>query len=247
MLSLKERAARVRKIDGLLERMHGRQTFEPTGKGLDILVEAMLAQNTNRANAESGYRQLRRALPTWNKVLAAPVDEVQRHIAVCGLARMRARRLQALLARIKQEQGKLCINSLSSSDPQAALDYLLGFHGIGPKTASYTLLIAFGMPLFPVVNGVVRVAKRLKLIRATARDTEASRVLAQLTPTHRMYPLPTLMFTHAKKTCRAKNPKCDECLLLDLCPFGKRKVRHESLDEPPPRNLKRVLVRFASD
>src|SRR5688500_11666543 len=170
MLSLKERAARLRKIDRLLERMHGRQRFEPTGKGLDILIEAMLAQNTNLANAESGYRQLRRALPSWNKVLAAPVDEVQRHIAVCGLARMRARRLQALLARIKHEHGKLCINHLATEDPQAALDYLLSFHGIGPKTASYTLLIAFGMPLFPVVNGVVRVARRLRLIRSRSEE-----------------------------------------------------------------------------
>ena len=105
MLSLKERAARLRRIDPLLERMHGRQSFEPTGKGLDMLVEAMLAQNTNLANAASGYKQLRRALPTWKKVLDAPIDEVQRHIAICGLARMRARRLQALLARIKADHG----------------------------------------------------------------------------------------------------------------------------------------------
>lgn len=249
MFSLKERAARVRRIDRLLERIHGRQNFEPTGKGLDILVEAMLAQNTNLANAASGYKQLRRALPTWNKVLAAPIGEVQRHIAVCGLARMRARRLQALLARIKHEHGKLDINHLATHEPQAALDYLLSLHGIGPKTASYTLLIAFGMPLFPVVNGVVRVARRLRLIRTKARDAEASRVLAQLTPTPRMYPLHTLMFTHAKKTCRAKNPKCDECLLLDLCPYGKRKIRHKQPSEMElvPLLRRRILSRFASD
>jgi len=76
MLSLKERAARVRRIDRLLEKMHGRQTWVREGNGLDTLVEAMLAQNTNLANALSGYRQLRRAFPTWNKVLCAPVGDV---------------------------------------------------------------------------------------------------------------------------------------------------------------------------
>src|SRR5687768_7010375 len=86
-----------------LRRMYGRREWTPEGTGLDNLVEAMLAQNTNIVNAERGFRQLRRAFRSWNKVQAAPVHEVQRCIAVCGLARMRARRLQALLARIRQE------------------------------------------------------------------------------------------------------------------------------------------------
>src|SRR5687768_15115670 len=182
MLSLTERAARVRRIDRLLERMHGRRVREHAGSGLDMLVEAMLAQNTNLANAIAGYKQLRRAFPTWNKVLAAPVGDVQRHIAVCGLARMRARRLQALLQRLMDEHGKLSVDFLADMDVADAEQYLLGFHGIGPKTAGYTLLFAFGMPIFPVDNGILRVARRLRLVRQVARDAEAGKVLAQLTP-----------------------------------------------------------------
>jgi endonuclease-3 len=247
MLSLTERAARVRRIDRLLERMHGRQAWVREGTGLDMLIEAMLAQNTNLANALSGYRQLRRAFPTWNKVLAAPVRDVQRHIAVCGLARMRARRLQALLQRLKDEHGKLDIDFLADMEVQAAQDYLLSFHGIGPKTAAYTLLFAFGMPVFPVDNGILRVARRLRLVRLIARDAEAGKVLAQLTPPKRIYPLHVLMFTHAKKICRPKNPKCDECLLLELCPHGQRRMRHRPPD--PMVGVKGrpiILSRYAS-
>ena len=247
MLSLTERAARVRRIDRLLERMHGRQVREHTGTGLDMLVEAMLAQNTNLSNALAGYRQLRRAFPTWNKVLAASVGDVQRHIAICGLARMRARRLQALLRRLKDEHGKLSIDFLSDMDVREAEEYLLSFHGIGPKTAGYTLLFAFGMPIFPVDNGILRVARRLRLVRLIARDAEAGKVLAQLTPAKRIYSLHVLMFTHSKKLCRPKNPKCDECLLLDLCPHGQRRMRHR-----PPDPIVRIkgqpviLSRYAS-
>ncbi len=247
MLSLTQRAARVRRIDRLLERMHGRQVREHAGTGLDMLVEAMLAQNTNLSNAVAGYRQLRRAFPTWSKVLAAPVGEVQRHIAICGLARMRARRLHALLRRLKDEHGKLSIDFLAEMDVQAAEEYLLGFHGVGPKTAGYTLLFAFGMPIFPVDNGILRVARRLRLVRLITRDAGAGKVLAQITPPRRIYPLHVLMFTHAKKLCRPKNPKCDECLLLELCPHGQRRMKHR-----PPDLIVRVngrpviLSRYAS-
>ena len=247
MLSLKERAARVRRIDRLLEKMHGRQTWVREGNGLDTLVEAMLAQNTNLANALSGYRQLRRAFPTWNKVLCAPVGDVQRQIAVCGLARMRARRLQALLRRLRDEHGKLDIEFLAEMNVAAAQDYLLTFHGVGPKTAAYVLLFSFAMPVFPVDNGILRVARRLRLVRQVARDAEAGKVLAQLAPTKRIYPLHVLMFTHAKKLCRPRNPKCDECLLIDLCPHGQRRLKHRPPDPIPRVNGRPIILsRYAS-
>src|SRR5687768_17752039 len=104
------------------------------GAGLDNLVEAMLAQNTNVQNAERGYRMLRRRFSSWTKVMNAPVHDVQREIAICGLARMRARRLQDLLRRIKSERGTLSIDFLRHEPMDAAFDYLMSFHGIGPKT-----------------------------------------------------------------------------------------------------------------
>src|SRR4051794_20922068 len=120
--------------------------------GLDALVEAMLAQNTNWANAMRGYRMLRRRFDSWTKVMNAPVADVQREGAVCGLARMRARRLQDLLRRIKAEWGRLSLAFLAAEPTAAAFDYLLTFHGVGPKTAAFTLLFGFGHPLLPVDN-----------------------------------------------------------------------------------------------
>src|SRR5687768_2311250 len=119
-----------------LERMYGRATSARPRAGLDVLVEAMLAQNTNMSNAERGYRMLRRRFNSWTKVMNAPVGDVQREIAICGLARMRARRLQALLRRIKEQRCKLSIEFLADESMPAAFEYLMGFHGIGPKTAA---------------------------------------------------------------------------------------------------------------
>src|SRR5687768_8454653 len=107
MPGLADKTLKLRRVLRGLERMYGRRAWTPNGSGLDTLVEAMLSQNTNMANASRGYRQLRRQFRSWNQVLAAPVHEVQRCIAICGLARMRARRLQDLLARIRAERKRL--------------------------------------------------------------------------------------------------------------------------------------------
>jgi endonuclease-3 len=230
--------------------MYGRRAWVKRGSGLDTLVEAMLAQNTNMSNAGRGYRQLRRTFRSWGRVLAAPVGEVQRCITVCGLARMRARRLQALLARIKSERRRLDIDFLKGEDSRAAYAWLTRFHGIGPKTAAFTLLFAFEHAVLPVDNGVLRVLRRVRLVRAKARDAEAERVMSPLIPLRRHYAMHVLLFTHARQRCRPKNPKCDECTLLELCPFGKRRVRHLAPARPEPlvrvRRRAAPLSRFVS-
>jgi endonuclease-3 len=244
--------AKVRRALRRLERMYGTRVWSRPPCGLDVLVEAMLAQNTNMANATRGYRQLRRRFRSWNQVMNAPVEEVQRHITICGLARMRARRLQDMLRVIRAQRRKLDIDFLGDEEPRAAYEWLTRFHGIGPKTAAFTLLFAFGQPVLPVDNGVLRVLRRTRLVRAKARDAEAERTMSPLIAPGRHYAMHVLLFTHAKQRCRPKNPKCDECRLLELCPHGKRRVRHappdkaEALAAPVRRKRPAPLSEFAS-
>lgn len=220
-------------------------------RGLDVLVGAMLAQNTNMTNADRGYRMLRRRFPTWSKVMNADVADVQREIAICGLARMRARRLQALLARVRREQGKLSIEHLRSAGPDATRDELLTFHGVGPKTAAYVSLFAFDHAVLPIDNGILRVVKRLRLVRPTARDAEAERTLSPNITPGEHYATHVLAFRHAKERCKPRNPKCVDCALLMMCPFGQRRVKHQPPEELEAigitrRERDRLLARFVS-
>src|SRR5688572_30358464 len=59
--------AKVVRILRKLERAHGKRTWRSSGPCLDELAYAMLSQNTNLSNADSGYRQLRRRFPTWTQ------------------------------------------------------------------------------------------------------------------------------------------------------------------------------------
>jgi endonuclease-3 len=246
------RRKQVTRILARLEKMYGPRTRDQRTEGscLDVLVHSMLAQNTNMSNANSGWRQLRREFRSWRQVMDAPVRDVQRCIAVCGLARMRARRLQRLLQRIDEQNGKLDLQFLAERSPQDAYDYLMSFFGIGPKTAACTLLFAFGMPMFPVDNGILRVARRLRLVRPKARDVETSTTVQCTATARQCYPLHVLMFTHAKQKCRPRNPRCDECRLVEMCPHGKRRLRHrpaETIEECKMRLRPIILSRRAGD
>src|SRR5688572_14225314 len=216
------RRKRLDQILTLLEHAHGPRPIPVGGrrKCLDELIASMLAQNTNLANAQSGYKQLRRGFASWTAVMNAPVDAVQRTIAVCGLARLRARRMQALLRDIKTRHGKLDLQFLGQQPPQEAFEYLMSYYGIGPKTAAYTLLFSFNMPLFPVDKGIHRMARRLKIVRAKAGDAETGHTIEQTlsSPAAQCYPLHVLMFAHAKKYCRPGNPKCRQCNLVMVRP-----------------------------
>jgi endonuclease-3 len=208
----------------------------------------MLAQNTNMVNATRGYRMLRRKFRTWAEVMNAEVGEVQREIAICGLARMRARRLQALLRTIVERRGALSLDFLAKRPVEEAFEYLMSFFGIGPKTAAFTCLFGFAQPLLPVDNGVLRVVRRLGLVRAKARDLEAQRVLSPLIREGDHHPMHVLTFRHAKERCRVRNPKCGECGLLAMCPYGARKVRHRprEVDAEDVRRRKAPVARFIS-
>jgi endonuclease-3 len=173
---------------------------------------------------------------------------VQRQIAICGLSRMRARRLQALLRTIHAQRRALTIDFLASEETPTAFEYLMSFHGIGPKTAAFTLLFAFDHPVLPVDNAVLRVLRRLRLVRPRARDLEAERVLSPLIAKGEHYPLHVLLFRHGKQRCRPKNPKCEECTLLKMCPHGQRVMKHRPPEpgvESPPRR-RAPLAQFIS-
>ena len=109
---------------------------------------------------------------------------------------------------------------------QKAYQYLLGFEGVGPKTAACVLLFAFGKPVFPVDTHILRIAVRLGVLRAGTRAEQAQDILTPLIrPAHRLG-MHLLLITHGRRTCRALGPHCDFCRLLDLCPTGKRRLLH---------------------
>jgi endonuclease-3 len=215
---------KMKRILHLLEQRYGPRPCKCWGKGVDVLVDTILSQNTSVANSNAGYRRLRRRFRSWNQVAAAPVDEVEKCIRISGLSRIKAPRIQQILRQIKSERGRIDLQFLAELDDPAALDYLSKFKGVGPKTAACTLLFAFGKSVFPVDTHIHRIAKRLEIVPARASAQQTQRILTDAIAPEDRYAMHVLLVEHGRKTCRAIRPTCQECTLLKLCPTGRRRV-----------------------
>lgn len=240
-------AAERRTTKRLLARLvaaYGPRPWKCWGRGVGVLVDTILSQNTSAANSNAGYRQLRRALPTWNKVADAPAEVVERAIRVSGLSRLKAPRIQAILRQLRADRGKIDLQFLGEMDEQAGYEYLTKFAGIGPKTANCVLMFAFGKPVFPVDTHIHRIARRLELIPPKASAKRAHELLKPMIAPEDRYSMHVLLIQHGRKTCRAINPRCDDCTLLDLCPFGRQRVtaarRHRRPASPRPARTGRT-------
>lgn len=222
----------VARILPLLRRAYGPRPPQCWGDGVSVLVDTILSQNTSAANSDAGYRQLRRRFRSWNQVADAPAEEVERCIRVSGLSNQKAPRIQAILRRIREQRGKIDLQFLADLPDDEAYGYLRSFPGVGPKTACCTLLFAFNKALFPVDTHIHRIARRLGLVppKATAEQTH-DLLTPRIEPPNR-YEMHVLLIEHGRTTCRAINPRCDDCILLDHCPFGRQRATNR-----PPRGI----------
>ena len=214
----------IGRILAALRRAYGPRPPQCWGDGVSVLVDTILSQNTNAANSDAGFRQLRRRFRSWNQVADAPVEEVEVHIRVSGLSNQKAPRIQSILRTIRDQRGRINLQFLHEMPDEDAYAYLRSFPGVGPKTAACTLLFAFNKALFPVDTHIHRIARRLGLVgpKATAEQTH-DLLTPRIEPKDR-YEMHVLLIEHGRKTCKAINPRCGECVLLKMCPYGRQRT-----------------------
>jgi endonuclease-3 len=187
---------------------------------LDELILTVLSQNTSDINCERAYAAMRGRYPRWQDVLEAEPAQLVAVLRQGGLANQKAPRIQAILAELAASPAGLDLGWLAGREPEAAMAFLTALPGVGAKTASCVLLFSLGMPVMPVDTHVHRIAVRLGLIGRRVGVEAAHPLLTAITPRDRMLEAHLLLIEHGRRTCRARRPRCDSCVLLDLCPFG---------------------------
>ncbi len=191
---------------------------------LDELVSTILSQNTNDANRDRAFERLRNRLPTWEQVRDAPAQDVIEAVRTAGLANQKGPRIQKALRRITAERGVLELDFLADLPLQQARAWLLSLEGVGPKTAAIVLLFSLGRPAFPVDTHVHRISRRLGLIGERVSAAQAHPLLEALAPPEWYYALHLNVIRHGRQICRARKPRCEMCVLSDLCDFYSQEI-----------------------
>jgi endonuclease-3 len=186
------------------------------------LVSTILSQNTNDINRDRAFKQLRERFPDWEGVRDTDVEEIKDAIRVSGLANTKAPAIQRALRRITEEQGELSLDFLRDMDVEDAKEWLTAIKGVGVKTASIVLLFSLGKPAFPVDTHVHRVTQRLGLIGPKDSREKAHRILEETLPEDTYYAFHLNLIRHGREICVASTPRCEECVLKEICAYYAR-------------------------
>lgn len=219
-MSRRKQALRPGEIISRLSALYGEPVWRPHGDPMTELVLTILSQNTSDTNSGRAFMRLKQRFPAWDAVMEAPADEIESAIAVGGLARQKAPRIQAALRAVREARGGWDLEFLRELPLAEAKAWLRGLNGVGPKTAACVLMFALGRPALPVDTHVHRVAQRLALVHANASAEKAHDILEGLLAPDEVYPFHISLIRHGRRLCRAQRPRCEECPLLDGCPHG---------------------------
>jgi len=200
-----------------LIRIYGRPEPEAQVDPVDTLVQTILSQNTTDLNSHRSFRDLKRAYPSWHRLLDEDRETVAAIIRSGGLADIKAERILGALRYISNSRGCLELDFLRQMPVEDADEWLSRMKGVGPKTRAIVLLFSLGMPAFPVDTHVHRVSKRLGLIANKVSREAAQQELARLVPEREFYAFHINLIEHGRRICRSRAPRCDKCRLSGLC------------------------------
>ncbi|MGI9304523.1 MAG: endonuclease III domain-containing protein [Gammaproteobacteria bacterium] len=197
---------------------HGRQRWWPAESAFEMMVGAVLTQNTAWTNVERAIDNLEQAaMLAPRPILNCDRPRLAELLRPSGYFNVKARRLRALCQWYVDEGGMEC---LKRRQTRALRESLLAVNGIGPETADDILLYAFKRPVFVIDAYTRRMFSRLGLIDAEAPYEELrAQFEAGLPPGARLFnEYHALIVTHGKHICQAR-PKCGDCVLAAQCAY----------------------------
>jgi len=208
--------------DSLLARF-GPQDWWPGETPFEVMVGAVLTQNTAWTNVERAIANLRGAQAlSCSAILALDPAHLSQLIRPAGFFNVKARRLLALCRFLREESVELAVEQLAHRAPLHELrQRLLGVHGVGDETADSILLYALNLPSFVVDAYTRRIFARLGLLAGDEAYAEIQQAFQRNLPeTTALYnEFHALIVALGKTFCRPK-PRCDGCPLVEFCTYA---------------------------
>ncbi len=214
-------------ILGLLRRQqdstplrHGRFGWWPARSAFEVMVGAVLTQNTAWVNVEKSIARLREARRLdAEAILDLSPSRLAELIRSSGYYNVKQKRLRALCQWYRERGPWRRLRRRDTEDLRAEL---LAVHGVGPETADDILLYALGRPVFVVDAYTRRILSRMGLVSARIGYEDLRQLFERELPRdadlYNEYHARVVL--HAKHVCLARAPRCDQCRLRSCCVYG---------------------------
>jgi endonuclease-3 len=178
---------------------------------LELLVSVMLSAQTTDVNVNRVTSRLFEKYRTPEDYLAVPLEELENDIRATGFFRQKAKALRGTMA--------MLLRDFDGRVPER-LDELLRLPGVARKTANVVVAERGDAEGIVVDTHVRRLSQRLGLTRQDD-PVKIERDLMRLVPRQYWNVFPHLLIWHGRRVCLARTPRCEECVLNDLCPASR--------------------------
>lgn len=208
---------RLRWVHAALFAAYGHQHWWPAESPFEVMIGAVLTQNTAWSNVERALARLSASSALEPAaILALDPAELAEALRPAGYFNLKARRLSAFCVEYLAAGG---LEGWGALDTETLRRALLKVNGIGPETADDMLLYAFERPVFVVDAYTRRIFARLGAIAGDEAYEQIragfEQTLGPDVPLFKEYH--ALIVQHAKQACRAR-PICPDCPLREACP-----------------------------
>ena len=179
-----------------------RSTFE-------LLIAVILSAQATDKGVNIATTRLFPLANTPQAILALGLEGLERHIKSIGLYHSKAKNIMATCRMLVD---------LHDGQVPGTREALERLPGVGRKTANVILNTAFSQPTIAVDTHIFRIANRIGLASGKT-PLEVERKLLKTVPREYLQDAHHLLILHGRYVCVARKPKCDECVIHDLCEF----------------------------
>lgn len=182
----------------------------------ELLVAVVLSAQCTDALVNKVTKDLFQKYKTPEDYVNVSLEELQQDIRSIGLYRNKSKNIRKL--------SQMLIDEYGGEVPQTKVE-LEKLAGVGRKTANVVSAVAFGEPAIAVDTHVERVSKRLGICRWKDSVLEVEKTLMRKVPKEQWSPTHHRMIFFGRYHCKAQNPQCEVCPLLELCREGQKRMK----------------------
>ncbi len=176
-----------------------------------LLVAVVLSAQATDKSVNIATEKLFQVADSPEKLLALGEENLIPYIQSIGLYKNKAKHLIGLSKKLLEDfNGQVPDNR----------DDLMSLPGVGRKTANVVLNVIFHQPTMPVDTHLLRISPKIGLAQGSTPEAVEKSLLERIPPEF-LHDAHHWILLHGRYICTARNPKCQECLINDICKHNK--------------------------
>lgn len=179
----------------------------------ELLVAVILSAQCTDKRVNIATRELFKVYNTPEQFASLTLEDLKPYIFSCGFYNNKGTNIIAMSRALMEKHG---------GEVPRTLEELVALAGVGRKTASVVLSVAFEIPAMPVDTHVFRVSRRIGLSEGETVEKVEKDLMATFAPEDWNSLHHTLIF-QGRYVCKAQKPDCEGCAIREECKYFKEK------------------------